>query len=645
MVAGRNKVEGNATYWPTISRVGARAVPAPVRFLFAGFLLAIAAVYFWLVTYGTWSLVGSEARGEAFDSLAKHLLSLDAGVDEQTIDWEGLTTGSRTVMYFGPFPALLRIVPNLIFPNMYGLWSRPSCLLAALLSLAAAVAITFAALTAGGRSLNRRSFLYILVVTLGFGLGTPLVYLVSCGRIYHESILWGLCGSLWSVYFIVRLLNGQTPVRRGLLGLAVSFAVTLLSRVTFAIPTALALAVLTLRAIAGELKAPKPRASRVRAAWLLALAVSPAALGGAFQLWYDYDRYGSVWGTMRINTYVHPEEIGGVFNLRRLPSALRSYFGLSASSFSARPPFFRFARVRYANDALFFDWKEETLSLSLGSSWLILGAALGALALVRRPRSTLTVLITLLFAVQALLISSFDFVTERFTAEYMPLLTFLFAVYLGAPVEKRLPKRGVLVPLVVLALLSAVVTVGSTLQWNQAVNAEAPGEYRVRLAQLLYREGTAPYDHATVVQLADLEPLAQQGSLAPMRKNATWDELPIVFKGTHYLSGLGMHATGRATFAVPSRATAFWALVGLPDTTIRCPNGSVVFELRDQDSRVLYRSGTIRTGSDPEQIRVSLRGVERLTLVVDDAGDGTDCDDAAWGMPSFILGAADSGSR
>jgi hypothetical protein len=608
-----------------------------------GLLLATATVYFWLVSYGTWSLAGSEMWSDAFDSLGKHLEHFDASVDQDAIDWEGLTVGSRTTMYFGAFPALLRIVPNLLFPDMYGRWGRPSTLLAALLALAAAFVTFRSALLAGGRSLDRRGWLHVTAATVGFGLGTPVVYLVSCGRIYHESILWALCGSLWGVYFIVRLAAGQASTRHGLLGLSASFAVTLLARVTFAVPMALALLVLSARALAGAFAASKARTKGASGVLLLALAVSPAVVGAAFQLWYDYDRFGSIWDINRINSYVHPEEIGGTFNVRRVPSALDNYFGLRADSLPSRLPFFRLAPVRYANNTLFFDWREEALSLTLGSSWLILGAALGALVLLRRPRSRWTIVIVLCFAVQALIISTYYFVTERFAAEYLPFLILLYSVYLAAPTERRVPRRDLSPVFLVLAVFSALVTVGSTIQWNQAVNTDVPTEYKIRLARLFFPAGSPPNSYGKVVQLADLETLSQYASFAPMTRNTTFDGSPIVFKSVYYSKGLGMHATGRATYAVPAGATAFWAVVGLPDDTTRCETGSVVFELRDQTDRVLYRSPTIRIGDDPAHINIGLEGVRSLTLVVNDAGDGPDCDHAAWGAPSFILGSSNPG--
>ena len=417
----------------------------------------------------------------AFDSLGRHLLSLDASVDDEAIGFEGLKTGSRTTMYWGPFPALLRIIPNLVFPSMYGQWSRSSCLLAALLSLLATVGTTHTALTASRRTLNRRRIVWLTGATVGFALGTPVVYLLSCSRIYHESILWGLCGSLCSIFFVVRLLSRQITARWGLFGLACSFGVTLLARVTFAAPVAAALALLAGRALVAAVSAPKGPTNRWAAVLCLALAVAPALVAGAFQLWYNYDRFGTIWEKTRINSYIDAGEIGGVFNARRLPSAADNYFGLTTRSLSPHPPFFQLARVRYADDGLFFGWKEETLSLSLGSSWLVLGAVGGVVSLIRRPRA-LPVAIAFFFAVQALIISAYYMETQRFAAEYIPLLTLLFALWLSGLEKRSSPSLWWPATFLGLAGLSAVATVGSALQWNQALNVDVPREYKFLLA-------------------------------------------------------------------------------------------------------------------------------------------------------------------
>jgi hypothetical protein len=324
--------------------------------------------------------------------------------------------------------------------------------------------------------------------------------------------------------------------------------------------------------------------------------------------------------------------------MRRIPSALGNYFGLTARSFTRRPPFFQVARVRYGNNALFVGWKEETLSLSLGSSWLVLGPFGGFIALLQRPRSALAIVLVILFGLQALLISTYYFVTQRFSAEFLPLLMFLLFVALlrlaAAPCRST-HLLWWLLP--ILALGSAVVTVASALQWNLAINDDVPREYKIRLSRLLDREGSVPRCRGRVVRLAALTPIAEQKSFAPMRKDTTWDGAPLVMDGLLYSSALGMHADASATFVVPNGAVAFCAVVGLPDKSVGCAGGSVIFELRGQDGRLLYRSRTIRSGEGPESVFADLRGIDHLTLAVTDAGDGITCDHGSWGLPVFLL--------
>jgi hypothetical protein len=93
------------------------------------------------------------------------------------------------------------------------------------------------------------------------------------------------------------------------------------------------------------------------------------------------------------------------------------------------------------------------------------------------------------------------------------------------------------------------------------------------------------------------------------------------------------------TYAVPARAAAFQAIIGLSDTIGACDKASVTFEVRDQNGRLLHTSGVIERDTPPRPIRVGLRGATEITLVVTDAGDGIDCDHANWAVPAFILRA------
>src|SRR4030095_6070133 len=84
-------------------------------FLFLACLLAFQA---WLVTQGTFDWDEREVLGSAYDSLARSLRHGSAEVSPEDISLEAWRVGGRTFMYFGPFPALLRILPDPLPPSL-----------------------------------------------------------------------------------------------------------------------------------------------------------------------------------------------------------------------------------------------------------------------------------------------------------------------------------------------------------------------------------------------------------------------------------------------------------------------------------------------------------------------------------------------
>ena len=597
-------------------------------------VLVACATYFALVTQGTGSLRGPERWGEAYDSLAQHLPHLDASVEPGTIAWEGFDIDGKKYMYFGPFPALLRVVPIHLVPSVYGNSARLSCLLAACLSLLWAARLAAHALERNpwASAGQRRALLTATVV--GFGLGTPLLYLVSCARIYHEAALWGLCGALFSLDMLLRLLAGTISDRRGLNLLSVGFAVTLLSRVTYALP--LVLCMLFVVPLAGRRAWRAPE--RIRTLAGLGLALVPAAAGIVVQMWYNHVRFGSPWANIDYTRfYAHPELLGGEFNLRRLPSSLWNYYGFSAETFTRVPPFFNTVHVQYANDALFFAWKEQATSLTIASSWLVVSALIGVGLLVRRRGLGWIRLAAACFLVQSLIIASYFFVTQRYAAEFLPLLALLLAVCLATARFDRGPMRAFPAALSLLALASAAVTIATTLQWNLVYNGDAPEEYKARLARLLTPDPALPPWSGPRVQLSALQPVSEEYSFVPLRTDSAYSGEPIRFRGREYRHGLGMHARSAVTYAVPPDAIAFQSVAGLTDSVNHCRIASAVFEVRDSDGAALFRTPVLRSTDLPVAVHVDLRGHAAITLAVEDAGDGRDCDHGAWGDAVFLL--------
>jgi hypothetical protein len=130
-----------------------------------------------------------------------------------------------------------------------------------------------------------------------------------------------------------------------------------------------------------------------------------------------------------------------------------------------------------------------------------------------------------------------------------------------------------------------------------------------------------------------LQPLDVVYGFEPPRENLTWNGQPVVLGGRRFESALGMHAPTEMTFAVPPRALALDATVGLSDSVKDCAKASVVFEVRDEKGRLLADSGVMRGGDAARSLHADLSGVSEFALVAADAGDGRDCDHANWGEP------------
>ncbi|MCU0291846.1 MAG: NPCBM/NEW2 domain-containing protein [Thermoanaerobaculaceae bacterium] len=597
-------------------------------------LAAVALVWLFLVTYGTWNLVGEEWLSATYDSLARSLLRGEVTVDPDAIKWEGIKVGDRVVAYHAPFPALLRVVPNLLFPDMYGKWSRFSCLLAALLAGGAFSALILRAASGNAGLTNRQRAWLVGWSVAGFGLASPIVYLISTARLYHEPILWALAWSLIGTFLTWELLRTEDPSAWALVGLALCASAGMLTRLVSGVP--LAVIWVLMAAVWWRRLATRKGGTHVRR--LVPVLAGVAVLGAAvaFTGWYNQARFGSIWKVLDYRGfYLDPTAVGGEFDPRRLPSGLVNYFGFFPSYFSSEPPFLRMAPSLYLDPAVFIEWKEETISLPFGASWLVVGGVLGLVAAGKRRRWT-ELVVTLPFAAQAVFILGFYFITQRYEGELLPWLLCCYALHVAHWRFDGSPGRILLRVLPAMVCLSAFASVASTLDFHMRLSGDTPHSYKLRLNRILWPRPRFEAWNGHRMYLSDLAPVSTTFKLGEMGLDTSFDGKVLEVQGLLLPKGLGMHAVGMAVYRVPEGAVALEALVGMPTA---CPGskGSVVFEVLDQDGGELFTSGIIRNGEPGRVIRVPLQGVREVTLKVGDGGDGIDCDHAPWGEVAFLV--------
>ncbi len=437
-------------------------------------LLASALVFviqYQLITQGTGQLFVHELLGGAFDSLASGLLQGSSQIDPASIRWEGLEVAGRTHMYFGPWPALLRMPLHALVPGFEGQWSRLSCYAAAVLTLCA-----FSRLAAARLGQNRwlriedRRFL-LLISILGFGLATPLAFMMFSGPIYHEAILWALCGSTWSLHLALSIFDSSDRALPALCALSCAVGVTLLARVTFGAPL---YGVLLLAALS-RLRPLSRRPSLVQVGRVL-LCLLPAVVMLIFQLWYNADRFGSATTLAdyhRLEYLVKNRDSwasfqnSGPLNPRRFPTAAANYFGVRAEYFSASFPWIRVARPSYPDRSLYPRmFNSQVVSLSIVSAWIVFSAPIGWLYLLRRRGDWLLKLCGLGLLTEFLLVACFFIMEQRYAVDFFPAFVFGYAFFLReAGLHRPLRGAGLVLARIMLCatLFSSFATLSSTL--------------------------------------------------------------------------------------------------------------------------------------------------------------------------------------
>ena len=316
-------------------------------------LVLVALLWFFTMTGGRQIFV-NEVLGKAYDSQAEHFLRGDVGVDGDAIRHEIMIVNDKPRMYFGPFPAFLRIPLNYIYPGGRGNWSRISGFCAGMIALAAFAALVRNALRASKLSSGWRNWLGNASL-VGFALGSPLLLLLGNLSIYDEAIIWALAWSLAALYFALRSREAEgSALTRSLLALSFCAGAALLSRATFGAPFLLIAPVLALRLF---------RRNPVRNLAALFLPLGAAFL---FYLFLTYARFGDFSGMpMRFSANQEQQKFAlehGLFRLERVPYSFADYFILRRPVFQDEPPFLKASREPYESpDSLCYAFHRNIL--------------------------------------------------------------------------------------------------------------------------------------------------------------------------------------------------------------------------------------------------------------------------------------------
>ena len=423
-------------------------------------------IFAWLITHGDFNLFKGEGN-YAFDSLSSSLLNFQCSVEKGAINWEAFVINNKNYMYFGPFPALLRIVLNFIFPGFFGMWSLFSCMLASMLCVAG-FSFLIKAILDDSNTLPiklRRFFLFISQFT--FALGTPIFFLMIGGSIYHESILWGLSFSILSIAKLYDLLKTKTDYFTSLFMFSLLAGLALLSKITYGLPLYAILIAYIIKMIVVD--------SRKNTLRLLTASI-PAWLALIFQFWYNSCRFGNMFTFINYKYYypwiLYPQELEkfqkiGILNLKRIPSAAFNYLGLRPEYFSFKAPFFNFSLPVLANKSVFMNYQEHVISLTIVSLFFTIASIISIYWMIKEKNQIFVKFCALSFLGQIIFILAFSFgITHRYLADFIPFYVFMYSYFIFQIGNKKsfsVNNSTKLIAIgIVLSLFSIIATIFST---------------------------------------------------------------------------------------------------------------------------------------------------------------------------------------
>jgi len=153
------------------------------------------------------------------------------------------------------------------------------------------------------------------------------------------------------------------------------------------------------------------------------------------------------------------------------------------------------------------------------------------------------------------------------------------------------------------------------------------------------RPGATPQQAARRrLPLTEAVVLGVYHGLAPPRFDTARNGETVITGGTTYGFGIWMHAWTHMIFSPPPGARALEGVIGLAADVSDCNQALVTFEVWGENDRRIFDSGPFSAGMAPKHIRVPLGDASTITLVVTEAGNGHECDQALWAEPFFTIG-------
>ncbi|HEX5244858.1 MAG TPA: NPCBM/NEW2 domain-containing protein, partial [Tepidisphaeraceae bacterium] len=147
---------------------------------------------------------------------------------------------------------------------------------------------------------------------------------------------------------------------------------------------------------------------------------------------------------------------------------------------------------------------------------------------------------------------------------------------------------------------------------------------------------------STVTYLSDLNWVSATNGWGPVEKDMSvggqgaGDGHTITLNGVTYAKGLGTNAISQIVYNLGGAYTNFLCDVGIDDE--ETVNGTVDFQVL-ADGTKIFDSGVMTPTSATQSFNLNVTGVQQLTLICGDAGDGPDYDHGDWAGARLLSSA------
>jgi uncharacterized membrane protein len=436
-----------------------------------------------LINYGSFNFIQESTFGHAYDSLAKSLLKFDVTVEEWAISVEKFVKDGRVFMYYGPFPALLRIPQLILFPETSGLLSNLYRFIAFVIGFFFAIATTFYVLEKNTELKEDDKAGYLTISILGIGLASPLTSLLTLNHLFYEAITISLALSLVSTYFLVKeLYSDEAFIGENLLYISILTGLNLLTRIAFSVPFILILLFLLFQKFSFK---------------KMIMALSPFLVCLSFQLWYNKKRFDSYFKFADYKYYgkwVEKKESDPEFyknkssiklvSFDRIANNYKYYFVLNTKLYKNEFPYLIVKHPPVGK--LIKEYKYESAGPIFPFpqiyTWLFLLGLMGIIFSISTKSKFKYLLI--FFFIQAINILMFKATLQRYQAEFMPLFFFGFLGLLSILKTNSLC-LGYRLVAIIITLISALTTCLYALAFKAESFFYDPGEGQIKAQKLI----------------------------------------------------------------------------------------------------------------------------------------------------------------